>query len=178
MKRYVALLRGINVSGKNKIAMSELKKGLEKLEYLDVSTWLNSGNAAFSSAGAQENIADRIEKMIKDKFGWDIPVFVILQEELQNIVDHAPAWWGTADKAVYDNLIFMLPPLSYEELYQELGEPKAEYEQVFHYGNSVFWSFDRAQYQKTNWWAKTAGTGISERITIRTANTVKKIMSL
>ncbi|MDO5346618.1 MAG: DUF1697 domain-containing protein [Lachnospiraceae bacterium] len=178
MKRYVALLRGINVSGKNKIAMAELKKGFTELGYLEVSTYLNSGNVAFSSIEEQENIAGRIEKMIKDKFEWDIPVFVISQEELRDIVNHAPTWWGTEDKAVYDNLIFMLPPLSYERLYKELGTPKAELENVFPYKNSVFWSFDRTHYQKTNWWSKTASTGISEGITIRTANTVKKIMNL
>lgn len=43
MKRYVALLRGINISGKNKIAMSELKAGFAELGYTAVSTYLNSG---------------------------------------------------------------------------------------------------------------------------------------
>ena len=47
MKRYVALLRGINISGKNKIAMSELKAGFAELGYTAVSTYLNSGNVVF-----------------------------------------------------------------------------------------------------------------------------------
>ena len=49
MKRYVALLRGINIGGKNKVSMAELKKGFEKLAFEEVKTYLNSGNVIFSS---------------------------------------------------------------------------------------------------------------------------------
>ena len=49
MKRYIALLRGINISGKNKIPMAELKKGFETIAYGEVRTYLNSGNVIFSS---------------------------------------------------------------------------------------------------------------------------------
>ena len=44
MKRYIALLRGINISGKNKIAMSELKKGFSEIGFVEVNSYLNSGN--------------------------------------------------------------------------------------------------------------------------------------
>ena len=47
MKRYIALLRGINVGGKNKISMKELKAGFEELGFRDVVTYLNSGNVIF-----------------------------------------------------------------------------------------------------------------------------------
>lgn len=46
-KRYVAFLRGINISGKNKVPMAELKKGFEKLDFVEVKTYLNSGNVIF-----------------------------------------------------------------------------------------------------------------------------------
>lgn len=49
MKRYIALLRGINISGKNKIVMAELKTAFEKLGFTDVKTHLNSGNVIFST---------------------------------------------------------------------------------------------------------------------------------
>ncbi|MBP0981646.1 MAG: DUF1697 domain-containing protein, partial [Oscillospiraceae bacterium] len=60
----------------------------------------------------------------------------------------------------------------------ELGEPNRELERVENYRNAVFWSFDRKQYQKTNWWAKTADCAISEQITIRTADTMQKLMAI
>ena len=93
MNRYIALLRGINISRKNKIAMSELKEGFIKLHFTDVSTYLNSGNVIFSSDIDDKNIlSDNIKSMIKDRFDLDIPIFIILQEELKEILNNAPDW--------------------------------------------------------------------------------------
>ena len=179
MKRYIALLRGINISGKNKIAMSELKKCFAELGFAEIVTYLNSGNVIFSSAIEDKDVlSNKVQLMIKDRFHLEIPVFIILQEELAELLKNAPEWWGDDNREIYDNLIFLMPPLSYEEFYDEIGVPKAEYESVYHYKNVVFWSFSRKDHQKTNWWSKTAGSGVSGRITIRTANTVRKIAGM
>ena len=45
--------------------------------------------------------------IIKNKFNLDIPIFVIKYEDLVDILDNSPDWWGTSDKKIYDNLIFM-----------------------------------------------------------------------
>lgn len=179
MKRYIALLRGINISGKNKIAMSELKAGFVELGYTAVSTYLNSGNVIFSSEiNDREAFSSTIESMIKNKFELDILVFIISQKELEDILNNAPDWWGEDNKEIYDNLIFIMPPLSYGEVYDEIGNPKAEYEKVHNYKNAIFWSFSRKDYKKTNWWSKTASANVSDKITIRTANTVRKIAGM
>lgn len=179
MKRYIALLRGINIGGKNKISMSELKKGFAELGFAEVATYLNSGNVIFSSAIEDKNaLSKEIKLMIKDRFDLDIPIFIILQEKLEELLDNAPDWWGNNSKEIYDNLIFIMPPLSYEEFYDEIGNPKVEYEKVHNYKNVVFWSFSRKDYQKTNWWSKTANTNVNHKITIRTANTVRKIVGM
>ena len=179
MKRYIALLRGINISGKNKIAMSELKKCFAELGFAEIVTYLNSGNVIFSSAIEDKDVlSNKVQLMIRDRFHLEIPVFIILQEELAELLKNAPDWWGDDNREIYDNLIFLMPPLSYEEFYDEIGVPKAEYESVYHYKNVVFWSFSRKDYQKTNWWSKTADSGVSGRITIRTANTVRKIAGM
>ena len=174
MERYVALLRGINVSGKNKIVMSELKKGLEKLGFTQVVTYLNSGNAVFATDEKESVVSDKIAALIKSEFELEIPVFVISQDELKEILANAPDWWGGSGKEIYDNIIFAIPPLKAEEIFSELGELNAEYEKTASYKNAVFWSFSRADYRKTNWWAKTANSPISGKITIRTANTIIK----
>ena len=89
MKRYIAFLRGINISGKNKVPMAELKQGFERLGYAEVKTYLNSGNVIFSSNEADTiKITSRIEEMIKNQFSLDIPVFVISKEELEDILYH------------------------------------------------------------------------------------------
>lgn len=179
VKKYIALLRGINISGKNKIAMAELKSGFMKLGYNDVLTHLNSGNVVFSIDKNDETVlADKIKYMIQEQFSLDIPVFVILQEKLQDILCNAPDWWGTDNKELYDNLIFVLPTFTAENIADKIGEPTKELEQICIYNNVIFWSFDKAKYAKANWWKKTASVGIGEALTIRTANTLRKISKI
>ena len=177
MKRYIAFLRGINISGKNKIPMSGLKAGFEELGLVEVKTYLNSGNVIFSSDD-EEDFSGQLEAIIKDRFDLDIPVFVILKEELEDILHNAPDWWGTENKEIYDNLIFIMPPTTFTEVFSEIGEPKEEFEKIKDYKKTVFWSFSRKDYQKTNWWSKTARANISSKLTIRTANTVRKIVGM
>ena len=81
-------------------------------------------------------------------------------------------------QAIYDNIIFIIPPTTYEEVYKALGEPKQELEKIKEYKNNIFWSYSLKDYRKTNWWAKTASTTISQSITIRTANTMRKVLEL
>ncbi|MGN0178644.1 MAG: DUF1697 domain-containing protein [Monoglobaceae bacterium] len=179
MTRYVALLRGINISGKNKISMAELKKEFERLRFIEVKTYMNSGNVVFSGDEDDiEKITKQIETMIKKQFGFDIPVFVISKEQLEDILRNAPDWWGNDNKEIYDNLIFIMPPVTFSDVYNEIGEPKEELEKIKDYKETVFWSFSRKDYQKTNWWSKTASANISTNLTIRTANTVRKIVSM
>ena len=179
MKRYIAFLRGVNISGRNKVAMAELKKGIERLGNGEVKTYLNSGNVIFSS---DENdigsITKQIVMMIKSQFDLDIPVFVIAKEELEDILHNAPDWWGNDDKEIYDNLIFIMPPVTFTDVFNEIGEPKEELEKIQNYKKAIFWSFSRKNYQKTNWWSKTASASISNKLTIRTAGTIKKIVGM
>lgn len=179
MKRYIAFLRGINISGKNKVPMAELKQGFESLNYTEVKTYLNSGNVIFSSEEADIiKTTSQIEGMIKNQFRLDIPVFVISKEELEDILYHAPDWWGDENKEIYDNLIFIMSPATFKDVYDEIGEPKEGLEKIEEYKETVFWSFSRKEYQKTNWWSKTASANISSKLTIRTANTVRKVVGM
>ena len=185
MKRYVALLRGVNISGKIKISMPELKSELDQLGYKDVRTYLNSGNVVFSADEADEadkadeqDIAAAVRERIAKRLELDIPVFVIPQKALEEILSQAPGWWGTPDKEIYDNLIFVMPPASAEDVAGRIGEPTKELERIFICGNAIFWSFDRKNYAKANWWKKTASAGIGELLTIRTANTLRKIAAM
>ena len=59
-------------------------------------------------------LQNEIRLLIKDRFELDIPIFIISQELLKDIVNHAPDWWGNDGKEIYDNHIFLMPPLSYE----------------------------------------------------------------
>ena len=173
MKKYVALLRGINVSGKNQIRMPELKAALEAAGFSEVSTYLNSGNVVFASDAGNQRTA--IETLIAERFGLAVPAYVIEMDALKLILSHAPEWWGTGDKGRYDNLIFILSSETPEELCTLIGAPSENLERIQVFQNVIFWTFDRKAYQKCNWWKRTASPGIGEKPTIRTANTVKKL---
>ncbi len=176
MTRYIALLRGINISGKNKISMPELKTALGEKGFADVKTYLNSGNVIFSDDETDAvKLAERIRTIIFETFNLEIPVFVISQDELNDLLSKSPSWWGCDSKDIYDNLIFAITPFSIETVAEKIGEPTDKIEKVQIYGNAAFWSFDRKLYAKSNWWKKTAAPGIGEMITIRTANTLRKI---
>lgn len=179
MNRYIALLRGINISGKNKISMPELKAAFCEAGYADVCTHLNSGNVIFSSDETNVvALAEKIKELIAQNFSLYIPVFVISQNELCSLLENAPDWWGTENKDIYDNLIFAISPHRIETVAGKIGEPSAELERVEISGNAAFWSFNRKLYAKANWWKKTASAGIGEMITIRTANTLRKIAEM
>lgn len=173
MKKYVALLRGINISGKNKIDMSDLKLEFENLGFTKVLTYLNSGNVSFCSC--ENDLKSKIEDMILNRFGLSIPVYVVEMEVLNDILSNAPEWWNSGNKEKYDNLIFILSDDTPKKLYEMVGQPSEGLEKVQIYKNVIFWTFDRNNYQKCNWWKKTATNGIADRLTIRTANTLKKI---
>lgn len=179
MRKYIAFLRGINISGRHKIGMSDLKNGFEQLGFANVTTYLNSGNVCFLAEN--ENITEIkrvIEAMTNDKFNLDISVHVVRKENLSDILDNAPSWWGTGNKEKYDNLIFVITENTTDEVCDMLGRPSDGLELVQVYKDVIFWTFDRKAYQKCNWWKKTAGADIAEKLTIRTANTVKKLLEI
>lgn len=74
MKRYIILLRGINVSGKNKIPMADLRALLGTLEFINVKTYIQSGNIILDSDLDQNTICQKIKAGIASKFGFEVPV--------------------------------------------------------------------------------------------------------
>ena len=176
--KYIILLRGINISGKNKISMNELKQELENLGYSNVITHLNSGNIIITTNKKEEEIISAVEEMIKNKFSLNIPVFVINCIDLEELVANKPSWWNTKNKEIYDNIIFILKPHTFNEISEALGTPNSANEQIKEFKNNIFWSFKLSEYRKTNWWSKTASTNIKDFITIRTGNTILKLLEL
>ncbi|MGM9942256.1 MAG: DUF1697 domain-containing protein [Bulleidia sp.] len=168
------LLRGINISGKNRIVMKELKQTLMEHGFSDVVTVGNSGNLILSSE--QDTVSVMIHDMIRESFSLDIPVYAMTQERLRKILEKAPVWWNREDPSMYDNLIFILSGDTPETIAGLLGDPSDNLERYEIVDDVIFWTFDRKKYQKCRWWKQTASEGIAERLTIRTANTVLKLL--
>lgn len=91
MTKFVALLRGINVSGQKQIKMSELKSLFEDLNFTKVQTYIQSGNVIFeSNTNDKISLGGKIEKKIKEKFGFDVKVILKTCAELEYILNNNP----------------------------------------------------------------------------------------
>jgi uncharacterized protein (DUF1697 family) len=97
MDTFVALLRGINVGGRNAIPMGELRSALSSLGLEDVATYIQSGNVVFRSTGTARALAADIERQIAETFGITPTVLVRTPAELESIAGSNPFLRGEAD---------------------------------------------------------------------------------
>ncbi|MEG0750167.1 MAG: DUF1697 domain-containing protein [Carnobacterium sp.] len=177
MKKQIALLRGINVGGKNKIAMADLKEAFETWGFSEVKTYINSGNVLFSSDIEEKTaLVQSCQALLKDQFGLTIPVMVLSVDELTKTVEHAPIWWNQATERIY-YAIFVIPPMTVAEVYQAVGEIDPVYEQMADYGDVIFWSAAQQTFSKSRW-AKIASSAVNKQVTIRNGKTVNKLLLL
>lgn len=89
MKKYIALLRGINVGGHKKLKMADLKLVFEDLGLVDVITYIQSGNVVFSTKEGK-GISEKISIEIEKRFGWEVPVLVRTAESIVQILKDCP----------------------------------------------------------------------------------------
>ena len=177
MKKYIALLRGVNVGGKNTVSMPLLKSAFEKAGFLNVSTYINIGNVLFSTNKTDiEALQRQCANIILKTFKLDIPVSVISAADLADALNHAPEWWDNDENSKH-NAIFVISPATSEAVIKETGETKPEFEQVDYYGQVVFWSAPVKKFSKTRW-SKFVSSKSYVNITIRNANTAKKLARL
>ena len=112
MARYVALLRGINVGGKNVIRMADLRACLEADGFGDVRTYIQSGNVLFSASGSPATLTARLERTLSAGFGYEATVAVRSARQLRAIVDAAPEGFGVDRERFRSDVLFLMPPLT------------------------------------------------------------------
>jgi uncharacterized protein (DUF1697 family) len=175
--KYIALLRGINVGGNNKLSMAELKACFEALGYTQVTTYINSGNVIFEAPeSSTAALVKQCEGAIESVFGFRVVCSVISTRDLEEAVRHAPDWWGLPDGDKH-NAIFAIAPLTTEEIMAEVGEAKPEYEKVAAYGSVIFWTAPLKTFGRTRY-SKIVSTTAYKSITIRNATTTRKLVAL
>jgi len=111
MTTYLLLLRGINVGGKNKIPMSNLRKCLEELGFTNVTTFIASGNVILDSSKKPIEIKKLIEKALSVCFKIDsdvIKVLVLTCKQLQAIIEQKPKGFGDHPEKYHSDAIFLL----------------------------------------------------------------------
>ena len=110
MKKRIAFLRGINVGGQKKIKMAELRDQLTEAGLIDVATYIQSGNIIFKSDSIDfEKLASTIEKVILEKFGFEVPTLVLAPETLLAILDTNPFSVVAEEKNLYFALLYQPP---------------------------------------------------------------------
>jgi uncharacterized protein (DUF1697 family) len=91
MASHVALLRGINVGGRNKVPMAELREVVASLGHAEVTTYIQSGNVLFSTAETDNaKLAAALESAIEDRFGLWSSVVVLSRDELAEVLAASP----------------------------------------------------------------------------------------
>lgn len=88
--KYIALLRGINVSGKNKILMADLKKLFEDLGFSNPKTYIQTGNVIFNSSINNDELKTIIENGIKNSFDLNIKVIIKAEEQINEVLKKNP----------------------------------------------------------------------------------------
>ena len=92
MEIYIALLRGVNVSGKNSLKMVDLKNMLENMSFENIQTYIQSGNIIFSTheSFTKIELAEQISIQIKEHFSLEVPVLILSKSDLEKIINNLP----------------------------------------------------------------------------------------
>jgi uncharacterized protein (DUF1697 family) len=169
---HVALLRGINVGGKNKVEMARLKEGLEALGLTSVRTYINSGNIIFEDTGRGLEASD-FEELIRRKFGLEVPVLVKDKDAMTGIADGIPEEWVN-DSTMRCDVLFL-----WDDRASVLDDlPVREgIDAVRYVPGAVIWQVDRANLTRSGM-PKLVGTDLYRAMTARNANTVRKLVEL
>ncbi|MCR9226218.1 MAG: DUF1697 domain-containing protein [Flavobacteriaceae bacterium] len=118
---YIALLRGINVSGQKKIKMADLKQILQENGLKDVKTYIQSGNIVFDSDQTDKNkLQKKIIKTIDDHFGFDVPTLVLRQEDIKSILKANPYLKQAEETKLYYVLLKSPPKAELVEKFNQL----------------------------------------------------------
>ncbi len=126
MNTYIALIRGINVGGHNKLPMVDLRSELQLAGLDKVQTYIQSGNVIFeSNLSEQTKLEVLIRKVIESKFGFEVPILVRSHQDLQRIVERYPF----APELIEKSYFIILNKIPDQELIEAVSEIKFENEQ-------------------------------------------------
>jgi uncharacterized protein (DUF1697 family) len=177
MNQYVALLRGINVGGKNLIKMTDLKACFEALGFENVKTYIQSGNVLFSADESdQANLTSQVEEALSKTFNYQSRVVIRSHKQLKEIVVHAPKGFGS-DPATYRyDVIFLKQPLTAAEAMQSVSA-KEGVDQAFA-GKDVLY-FSRLISKATqSHLSRIISLPVYQSMTIRNWNTTTKLLDM
>ncbi|MGD8868416.1 MAG: DUF1697 domain-containing protein [Gemmatimonadales bacterium] len=174
---YLALLRGINVGGKNILKMAELRACFEDMGFDDVATYIQSGNVLFTASGrSRRRLVGEIEKALSRRFDYTSRLVVVSQNELDNVVKDSPKGFGEKPGEYRYDVIFLKEPLTAREAMKSVRTREGVDEA--HVGKGVLY-FSRLTAKATqSHLPKLTQLPIYQQMTVRNWNTTTKLLSL
>ena len=175
--QYVALLRGINVGGKNLIRMIKLKACFETLGFENVRTYIQSGNVLFSADEPdQARLTSQIEDTLSRTFNYTSRVVVRSDEEMKYIVNHAPKDFGSNPTAYRYDVVFLKEPLTAAEAMQNVAM-KDGVDRAFA-GNGVLYFSKLISKATQSRLSRIITLPVYQGMTIRNWNTTTKLLEM
>jgi uncharacterized protein (DUF1697 family) len=174
---FVALLRGINVGGRNRVLMADLRACFVDTGCEDARTYIQSGNVVFRSHEPdRERLRHALEQALARAFDYDATIELRDRAELQAVVDQAPAGFGSDLVGYRCDVIFLLPPLTPHDALEAL---------TLREGVDAAWPGPAVVYT-TRVVALASRSGISKivshpaykRMTIRNWNTTTRLLAM
>ncbi len=179
MKKYVVLLRGVNVGGNHRVPKAKFQSVLEGLGFRDVVIYLNSGNAVFASE--REPTCEEVQTALEKKFGFSIPTLLFPGEKMQAIAARIPADW-TNDPPKPDksgqksDVLYLFDEINTPEILEKLGH-KPAIETMLYVDGAVLANITRANQLKGSL-QKLVGSKLYSQVTVRNVNTARKLAEL
>ena len=174
MIRYALLVRGINVGGKNKVVMAQLRQELTELGLENVATYINSGNIFFNSIVPRTKLIENLQAFFERRYPF-IQSFSLLsledyEEELRNL----PDWWN--HEMARKDVLFYTEGLDVDQVIKKVNSLELV-DEVLHFGKlGIFWGKSSEEsYAKTAYHKHLLKMPFYRNITIRNANTFDKI---
>ena len=172
----MALLRGINVGGKNLISMADLRVAFETAGFADVQTYIQSGNVLFETSTPRAELEESIESLLAERLGCPVLVVVRSHRQLANVVASAPPRFG-ADKDTYlTDVVFLKAPMTSAQAMRVVSQREGV-DQAWQ-GTGVLY-FERLKERSSqSRFSRLASTPQYQRMTIRNWNTTTKLLAM
>lgn len=168
--KYTALLRGINVGGKNKVEMKRLKDIFESLDCINVSTYINSGNVFFESDQIRGRLHKKIMRSLRNEYGFQIPLLIKTQQEIRRIADAIPLNWKN-DSEQKTDVAFLFREIDFEGTADSLPVKK-EFINLKYVEGAIIWNVKREFLNKSQL-TKIIGHPLYQFMTVRNVNTAR-----
>ena len=177
MKKYVALLRGINVGGNAKVEMPRLVKLFETVGCGSPKSYINSGNIIFMSDREPDELALDLEAAIAKEFKLTVPVLVRSQVLIDKLCQEIPESWtnGSAGSQT-TNVLFLWDSVMAPNVLDTIAH-KPEIERLRYIDGVVVWNVDRVNARRSSL-SKLIANPIYKFMTVRNINTVRKLKKL